>query len=33
MKRKIKFRIWDKEGSKMINGNDFTFDEYIPIAL
>ena len=31
MKRKIKFRIWDKEGSKMINGNDFTFDEYIPI--
>lgn len=31
MSRKIKFRIWDKEGSKMINGNDFTFDEYIPI--
>ena len=29
--KEIKFRIWDKEENKMINGNDFTFDEYIPI--
>lgn len=31
MERKIKFRIWDKEGNEMISGDSFTFDEYIPI--
>nr|DAF66680.1 MAG TPA: YopX protein [Caudoviricetes sp.] len=31
MKRKIKFRIWDKEGNRMIDGDSFTFEEYIPI--
>ena len=29
--KEIKFRIWDKEENKMINGNDFTFDEYAPL--
>ena len=31
MKRKIKFRIWDKDGNEMISGDGFTFDDYIPI--
>lgn len=31
MKRKIKFRIWDKDGNEMISGDGFTFDDYILI--
>ena len=31
MKRKIKFRIWDKEVNEVMRGGGFTFDDYIPI--
>ena len=29
--RDIKFRAWDKEGNKMISGDNFAFEEYAPL--
>lgn len=29
--REIKFRAWDKEGNKMISGDNFAFEEYAPL--
>jgi uncharacterized phage protein (TIGR01671 family) len=31
MNREIKFRAWDKEGNKMISGDNFAFEEYAPL--
>ena len=27
----IKFRVWDKEENKMISGDSFAFEEYVPL--